>query len=72
MRARASKGEGYRHKTRQGKTENRERWSRRSGLASRYTVGDHTEKRGDEAAVAFYPDLFWSLTKLDLQWLLYA
>ena len=25
----------------------------------------HTEMRGDEAAVAFYPDLFWSLTKLD-------
>jgi len=52
-RARASEGEGkgYRCEMRQGelKAENGEikkRWSWRSGLASRYTVGNHTERRG--------------------------
>jgi len=44
-------GRGDRDKKRD--EENRKRWSRRSGLASRYTVGDHTEMRGNEAAVAF-------------------
>jgi len=40
-----------------GRMENRERWLQHSRLASCYTVGDHMEKRGNEAAIAFYPDL---------------
>jgi len=51
-------GQGVQTQDKMRKMENRERWLRRSRLTSHYTVGNHTEKRGDEAAVAFYPDLF--------------
>ena len=38
---------------REQRMENRERWLWRSRLTSHYTVGDHMEMRGNEAAVAF-------------------
>ena len=56
------RGRGVQTRDETRRTENRERRTEKDGRGAAgsrvvYTVGDHTEMRGNETAVAFYPDL---------------
>jgi len=55
-RGRAMRARGQRQETRRG--EQKKIVAAQRARESLHSRGSHTEMRGDEAAVAFYPDLF--------------